>query len=153
MTQINEPSATRAYQRQMQAADRRPEMSATVLEFPSCRASLYPSEPPVERACAEVIQFPNPPAHLTQQDLDLLAAMTGSAAGDWLCEVERGQAEPSTVFVSGKPKGHDRAVLMICRSERKLLLIDAQLADDWRLLGIFDRVEDLANAWEQIIDG
>lgn len=102
----------------------------------------------------EVIQFPNPPAHLTQHDLDVLAAMTGSAAGEWLCETERGcKAEPSTVFVSGKPKGHDCAVLMICRSERKLLLMDAQLADDWRLLGIFDRVEDLTLAWEQIIDG
>ena len=154
MTQINEPSGVTAYQCRTQADDRRPDMSATVLEFPSCRAREHRSWPAVEQACSQVIRFPNRPSSLTQEDLDVLTAVAASSAGEWLCEMERDcNGAVRAVFVSGRSDGQDRAAFLLCPSERKLLLIDAQLADDWRLLGTFDCVERLAFALCRMIDG
>ncbi len=70
----------------------------------------------------------------------------------WRCETERdGNWGLSAIVVPGKPEGHDYAAFLVCRSNSKLLLIDARLSARWRRLGVFDNAEALALALARII--
>ena len=100
-------------------------MSAIVVAFPSQRANAHHSVPP-DPASAQVIRFPSASDSLTKQDLDALAALTSAANGGWRCETGRdGDWGLSATIVPGRPDGHDYAAFLVCRSDSKLLLIDA----------------------------
>jgi hypothetical protein len=128
-------------------------MPATVVEFPYRRASVHHRLPPPDPPCTKVIRFPGVSARLTERDLDALVALAASARSEWRCETERdGNGNLSAIIVSGKPEGDDWAAFLICRGGRKLLLINAQRAADWRMLGGFDDMADLALALARFIE-
>jgi hypothetical protein len=121
-------------------------MSALVVAFPCQRASAHQPVPP-DPMSAQVIRFPSASDSLTTRDLDALAALTSAANGEWRCETERdGNWGLSAIIIPGKPDGHDYAAFLVCRSNSKLLLIDARLSARWRRLGVFDDTESLALA-------
>ena len=104
------------------------------------------------RPSAQVIRFPSASDSLTKHDLEALAALMSAANGEWRCETERdGNWGLSAIIVPGKPEGHDYAAFLVCRSNSKLLLIDARLSARWRRLGVFDDTEALALALAGII--
>jgi hypothetical protein len=128
-------------------------MSATVLEFPRRRASAHHRMPAPDPACAQVIRLTDLPARVTERDLDAIAALASSANGEWRCEPERDcNGRLSAIIVSGKTEGDACASFLICRGGRKLLLIEAQRSDQWRMLGAFDDVADLALTLVRSID-
>jgi hypothetical protein len=55
----------------------------------------------------------------------------------------------SAILVPSKPEGQDYAAFLVCRSNSKLLLIDARLSARWRRLGVFDDAEALALLWQR----
>jgi hypothetical protein len=127
-------------------------MSALVVAFPCHRESAHRDVPP-DPSSAQVIRFPSASDSLTKRDLEVLAALMAPANGEWLCETERdGNWGLSAIIVPGKPEGHDYAAFLICRSNSKLLLIDARLSAHWRRLGVFDDTEALALALAGIIN-
>jgi hypothetical protein len=143
----------RRYQPHIEAPTEGPAMPATVVAFPYRHASAHHREPPPDPACTQVIRFPSLPARLTERDLDALVALAASARSAWRCEAERDcNGDLSAIFVSGEPEGDDRATFLICRGGRKLLLIDAQRAADWRMLGVFDEMAELTLALARIIE-
>ena len=126
-------------------------MSALVVAFPCHRASAHQDVPP-DPPSAQVIRFPSASDSLTKHDLEALAALMSAANGEWRCETERdGNWGLSAIIVPGKPEGHDYAAFLVCRSNSKLLLIDARLSARWRRLGVFDDAEALALALAGII--
>jgi hypothetical protein len=126
-------------------------MSAHVVAFPCQRDSAHRDVPP-DPGSAQVIRFPSASDSLTKRDLEVLAALVAAANGEWLCETERdGSWGLSAIIVPGNPKGPDYAAFLICRSNSKLLLIDARLSARWRRLGVFDDTEGLALALAGII--
>jgi hypothetical protein len=126
-------------------------MSALVVAFPCLPASPHQHVAPAP-ASAQVIRFPSSSDSLTKQDLDALAALMTAANGAWRCETERdGSWGLSAIIVPGKPEGQDYAAFLVCRSNSKLLLIDARLSARWRTLGVFDDTEALALALAGII--
>jgi hypothetical protein len=128
-------------------------MPATVVAFPYRHASAQHRERSPDPAHTQVIRFPGLPARLTERDLDALVALATSARSEWRCETERdGNGDLSAIFVSGKPGGDDQVVFLICRGGRRLLLIDAQRAADWRMLGVFDDMAALTLALAPIIE-
>jgi hypothetical protein len=127
-------------------------MSALVVAFPCHRESALREVPPVPPA-AQVIRLPSASDSLTKRDLEVLAALMATANGEWLCETERdGNWGLSAIIVPAKPQGHDYAAFLICRSNNKLLLIDARLSAHWRRLGVFDDTEALALAVVEIVN-
>jgi hypothetical protein len=130
-------------------------MSALVVAFPCHLASAHHAVPPDQlsaRPSAQVIRFPSASDSLTQHDLEALAALMSAAAGEWLCETERdGNWGLSAIIVPARRGGHDYAAFLVCRSNSKLLLIDARISARWRRLGVFDDTEALALALAGII--
>jgi hypothetical protein len=126
-------------------------MSATVLAFPNRGpAAIHPVPPP---ECPEVIRFPQPHNRLARHDLAALVAVIVSARGEWRCEAEwDGDGQVSAIIVSGGAVDGVGVAFLICRSGHKLLLMDAQLADDWRMLGAFDSAEELAIALSRAME-
>ena len=128
-------------------------MPATVVAFPYRHASVHHRLPPPDRARTQVIRFPGLSARLTEHDLEALVALAASARREWRCEAERDRnGDLSAVFMSGKSADDDRAAFLICHGGRRLLLIDAQRSADWRMLGAFDDMADLALALARIIE-
>lgn len=126
-------------------------MSALVVAFPCHLASAHQEGPP-DPPSAQVIRFPSASDSLTKHDLEALAALMSAANGTWRCETERdGNWGLSAIVVPGKPEGHDYVAFLVCRSNSKLLLIDARLSARWRRLGVFDNAEALALALARII--
>jgi hypothetical protein len=126
-------------------------MSALVVAFPCHRESAHQDVPP-DPPSAQVIRFPSASDSLTKLDLEALAALTSAARCEWRCETERdGNWGLSAILVPSKPEGHDYAAFLVCRSNSKLLLIDARLSAGWRRLGVFDDTQALALALAEII--
>jgi hypothetical protein len=126
-------------------------MSALVVAFPCHPPSAHHHEPP-DPPSAQVIRFPSSSDSLTKHDLEALAGLMSAAGGEWLCETERdGNWGLSAFIVPARPEGHNYAAFLVCRSNSKLLLIDARLSARWRRLGVFDDSESLALALAGII--
>jgi hypothetical protein len=120
-------------------------MSSTLLEFPYRLASAHHRVPP-DGAVARIIPFPRAPDCLTDRCLDAIRDLSCRAFGEWRCEAERDRhGGISVVIVSG---GADGATYLICRSDRKLLLIEAQRSADWCIRGTFEDDADLLPALE-----
>jgi hypothetical protein len=125
-------------------------MTASVVAFPFRRARARRRA--VEPARPEVIRFPGRTAELTERDLDALCALACSASGGWVCEAERDRdGALSAVFISGRHPGGDYVTYVVCRCDRKLLLIEAQPAADWLMLGSFDGAEALVPDLERVM--
>jgi hypothetical protein len=153
LTQINETGGMEAYPRRKQAAPGKGViMSATVVEFPYRQANAQHCVPPPDAGSCQVLQFPHPSHCLSKHDLEAVVALTSSAGSGWHCDTEwDGNGDLAAVLVSGTTEDHDLAGFLICRSDRKLLLMDAQRSTDWRILGVFDDSDDLALALGRII--
>jgi hypothetical protein len=127
-------------------------MSALVVAFP-CQPTTAHQPVPPDPASAQVIRFPSSSDSLTKNDLDALAAVMSAANGAWRCETERdGSWGLSAIIVPRKPEGQDYAAFLVCRSNSKLLLIDARLSARWQRLGVFDDTESLGLALAGIIN-
>ncbi len=119
-------------------------MSATVVEFPYGRASSrHRALPPCTRS--EVLRFPAR-AQLTEHDLGVLVGLSCAAPGDWVCEAERdNDGNLAVAIVTGRPQDGDYAAFVVCPSNRKLLLIEAQPPSDWRLIGAYNEIAEIAD--------
>jgi hypothetical protein len=138
-------------------SDIRPPWPKAPCHVRPCRRISLPSRKRTSRCAAgppsaQVIRFPSASDSLTKLDLEALAALTSAAHGEWRCETERdGNWGLSAILVPSKPEGQDYAAFLVCRSNSKLLLIDARLSARWRRLGVFDDAEALALALAEIM--